>query len=154
MSAVTVLLVGLVRVSNYLYFHIAKTLYRKFETNIPRNEIARPLSRFLHSCTIYILSHHWSTYFWKSGTRPHRIVLGIHKSDLVCSAPGSALIRKWGPRRWWPLCCSPCPDLWSPPAKTASVWRVLKYNFWRSSQCCGSGSGIRCLFDPWIWDPE
>ncbi len=20
-------------------------------------------------------------------------------------------------------------------------------------QCCGSGSGIRCLFDPWIWDP-
>jgi hypothetical protein len=22
------------------------------------------------------------------------------------------------------------------------------------SQCCGSGSGIRCLFDPWIRDPE
>ncbi len=24
-------------------------------------------------------------------------------------------------------------------------------------QCCGDpdpGSGIRCLFDPWIWDPE
>jgi hypothetical protein len=21
------------------------------------------------------------------------------------------------------------------------------------SQCCGSRSGIRCLFDPWIWDP-
>ncbi len=21
-------------------------------------------------------------------------------------------------------------------------------------QCCGSGSGIRCLFDPWICDPE
>jgi hypothetical protein len=20
-------------------------------------------------------------------------------------------------------------------------------------QCYGSGSGIRCLFDPWIWDP-
>ena len=20
-------------------------------------------------------------------------------------------------------------------------------------QCCGSGSGIRCLFDPWIRDP-
>jgi hypothetical protein len=20
-------------------------------------------------------------------------------------------------------------------------------------QCCGSGSGIGCLFDPWIWDP-
>jgi hypothetical protein len=23
----------------------------------------------------------------------------------------------------------------------------------RSNQCCGSGSGIRCLFDPWIRDP-
>jgi hypothetical protein len=22
-----------------------------------------------------------------------------------------------------------------------------------SMQCCGSGSGIRCLFDPWIRDP-
>ncbi len=22
------------------------------------------------------------------------------------------------------------------------------------SQCCGSGSGIRCLFDPWIQDPD
>ncbi len=21
-------------------------------------------------------------------------------------------------------------------------------------QCCGSGSGIRCFFDPWIWDPR
>ncbi len=21
-------------------------------------------------------------------------------------------------------------------------------------QCCGHGSGIRCLFDPWIQDPE
>jgi hypothetical protein len=23
----------------------------------------------------------------------------------------------------------------------------------RRKQCCGSGSGIRCLFDPWIRDP-
>jgi hypothetical protein len=22
------------------------------------------------------------------------------------------------------------------------------------NQCCGFGSVIRCLFDPWIWDPE
>jgi hypothetical protein len=21
-------------------------------------------------------------------------------------------------------------------------------------QCCGTGFGIRWLFDPWIWDPE
>jgi hypothetical protein len=24
----------------------------------------------------------------------------------------------------------------------------------RNMQCCGSGSGIRCLFDPWIRDPN
>ncbi len=29
------------------------------------------------------------------------------------------------------------------------VWFILGIN-----QCCGSGSGIRCLFDPWIRDPE
>ncbi len=28
----------------------AKTLYRKFETNIPRNETARYGSQYLHSC--------------------------------------------------------------------------------------------------------
>jgi hypothetical protein len=33
-----------------VYEHIAKTLYRKFETNIPRNETARPRSQFPHSC--------------------------------------------------------------------------------------------------------
>ncbi len=37
--------------SNYfLTLYSAKTLYRKFETNIPRNETVRPLSQFLHSC--------------------------------------------------------------------------------------------------------
>jgi hypothetical protein len=24
---------------------------------------------------------------------------------------------------------------------------------YRTGQCCGSGSGIRCLFDPWLSDP-
>jgi hypothetical protein len=28
----------------------AKTVYQKFETNIPRNETARPQSQFLYSC--------------------------------------------------------------------------------------------------------
>jgi hypothetical protein len=28
---------------------------------------------------------------------------------------------------------------------------VLKYRY--RTQCCGSGSGIQCLFDPWIRDP-
>ncbi len=27
-------------------------------------------------------------------------------------------------------------------------------HFYTCRQCCGSGSGIRCLFDPWIRDPE
>jgi hypothetical protein len=33
---------------------------------------------------------------------------------------------------------------------------VLLHAYWASlqqhNQCCGSGSGIRCLFDPWIQD--
>jgi hypothetical protein len=37
----------------------ANALYRKFETNIPRNETARPRSQFLHSCICarFIYSH-------------------------------------------------------------------------------------------------
>jgi hypothetical protein len=31
-------------------YYTAKTQNRKFETNIPRNEIARPQSQFPHSC--------------------------------------------------------------------------------------------------------
>ncbi len=34
----------------------AMTLYRKLETNIPRNETARPQYQFLHSCTRYQLA--------------------------------------------------------------------------------------------------
>ncbi len=30
--------------------YTAKTVYRKFEPNIPRNETARPQSQILHSC--------------------------------------------------------------------------------------------------------
>jgi len=33
-----------------LFLCTAKTLYRKFETNIPRNETMRLHSKFLHSC--------------------------------------------------------------------------------------------------------
>ncbi len=36
------------RILNPVY--TANALYRKFETNISRNEIARPHSQFLHSC--------------------------------------------------------------------------------------------------------
>ncbi len=32
--------------------------------------------------------------------------------------------------------------------------RCLFHHRFSSLQCCGSGSGIRCLFDPWIRDTE
>ncbi len=40
-------------------------LYRKYETNIPRNKTARPRSKFLHSCICErnIYSHDRSAYF-------------------------------------------------------------------------------------------
>ncbi len=36
---------------------------------------------------------------------------------------------------------------WGEPIRTKG--RIICY----ISHCCGSGSGIRCLFDPWIRDP-
>ncbi len=41
-----------------------KTVYRKFETNIPRTETARPQSKFLHSCFCerFIYFHDRSAY--------------------------------------------------------------------------------------------
>jgi hypothetical protein len=30
---------------------------------------------------------------------------------------------------------------------------VIKKGYITKSQCCGSGSRIRCLFDPWFRDP-
>jgi hypothetical protein len=45
-------------------YYTAKALYRKFETNIPRNETARPHSQFLHLCfgERFINFHDWSAY--------------------------------------------------------------------------------------------
>ncbi len=42
----------------------AKTLHRKFETNIPKNETGMPRSQFLHSCfgERFIYSHYRSAY--------------------------------------------------------------------------------------------
>jgi hypothetical protein len=44
--------------------YTAKNQYRKFETNIPRKGIARPQSKFPHSCVCerFIYSHHQSAY--------------------------------------------------------------------------------------------
>ncbi len=37
-----------------------------------------------------------------------------------------------------------------------SCWRKFRKKIPKDSrkQCCGIGSGIRCLFDPWIRDSE
>jgi|LakMenE01Jun11ns_1017448.scaffolds.fasta_scaffold9795495_1 hypothetical protein len=46
---------GLVKKSERTrYEYTANALYRKFETNIPRNETALPHSQFLFSCMCYI----------------------------------------------------------------------------------------------------
>jgi len=34
-----------------------------------------------------------------------------------------------------------------------SWFQILDF-YWKKIQCCGSGSGIRCLLDPWIRDPQ
>jgi hypothetical protein len=49
---------------NGMLQHTAKTLYRKFETNIPRKGTARLRSQFLHSCFCerFIYSHDRSAY--------------------------------------------------------------------------------------------
>ncbi len=43
----------------------AKNQYRKFETNIPRKEFARPESQFLHSCVCEVTkyTHDQSAYY-------------------------------------------------------------------------------------------
>ncbi len=72
--------------------HTVKTLYRRFETNIPRNETARLPSQFSHSCFcerfIYFL---WSVLSqihecenWERGRTVS--FLEMHKSDLLSRA--------------------------------------------------------------------
>jgi hypothetical protein len=51
----------------------AKTLYRKFETNIPRNETARPRFQFPHSCICerFVYVHDRATYFGNEAAQFH-----------------------------------------------------------------------------------
>ncbi len=67
-------------------FYTAKTLYRKFEVNIPRHETARPRSpipTFMYNCTCerFIYFQDRSTYFACRAVS----LLGIHKSDRLYS---------------------------------------------------------------------
>ncbi len=48
---------------------------------------------------------------------------------------------------------APC-ILASTPHLLLSLFGKVCSAFETIYQCCGSGSGIRCLFDPWIRDPE
>jgi hypothetical protein len=63
--------------------HTAKTLYRKFETDIHRNETARPRFLFLHSCICerFISFHDRSAYFAAENGWTDR-----WNKDLLCSA--------------------------------------------------------------------
>ncbi len=73
--------------------HTANALYQKFETNIPRNETARPHSQLLHSCicerfhdrSANAIQQNWRTdcgnkyiahryYQQKQGTRTHSFI--------------------------------------------------------------------------------
>ncbi len=55
-------------------FHTEKTLYRKFETNIPRKETVRPRTLFTHSCFCerFIYSYNRSSYFAAAKLRTDR----------------------------------------------------------------------------------
>ncbi len=86
--------VSLINETKGLYtLHTVKTLYRKFETNIPRNETARPRSNFHIPVSVSDLlnifprsvhSHIHKCGNWERGRAV--LFLGIHKSDLLCSA--------------------------------------------------------------------
>ncbi len=57
--------------------YTAKNQYQKFETNIPRKEIAQPKSQFPHSCVRerFIYSHNRYAYSaaWNMLTDPENI---------------------------------------------------------------------------------
>jgi hypothetical protein len=44
-------------------------------------------------------------------------------------------------------------DFEDPGTNYVHIFPYFFLSFLGFFQCCGSGSGIRCLFDPWIWDP-
>ncbi len=107
--------------------YAAKTGYRKFETNIARNETARPQFQFLHSCFSerFKYSHDPSadsaagkqvdrsckslteTWIWKLGLRPRSFFyLGVRKLDFLGRVGCKLLtwlkmIRSWLTNKSW-----------------------------------------------------
>ncbi len=64
-------------------------------------------------------------------------------------------ISKLGPAK--PLKCGDnCTNLTCPYKRSLYISLVftIQHATLYTGQCCGSGTGIRCLFDPWIRDPE
>ncbi len=63
-SLISKLLISTLPPPAWTYKYSAKTVYRKFETYIPRNESAPPQSQFIHSCVCerFIYSHDRSAH--------------------------------------------------------------------------------------------
>ncbi len=88
-------------------WYTAKTLYRKLETNVLRNETARPHSQFQYSPNLWALyifpwigppillqQNRWTergnksltdSCMWKSVKRPRSFISGNTQTDLICS---------------------------------------------------------------------
>ncbi len=69
-------------ISIFAQLYTAKTVYRKFKTNIPRNETARPQFQYLHSCFCerFIYSHDRSAYCYRKIGGP---IVGIYKCSQI-----------------------------------------------------------------------
>ncbi len=100
-------------------FHMhCKEYTENFETNISRNETAKPQSSYLHLCfcerSTYIFPRsvflfccrktggpiveiYYSltdTWMWKLGLRLRSFFLGVHKSDFLCSVQAAFCTKK------------------------------------------------------------
>ncbi len=62
-----------------------KAKYQKFETNVPRKGIARPLSQFPHSCVCLDINRLQTHECGKRDWGFAILFLGIHKRDFRCS---------------------------------------------------------------------
>ncbi len=82
----------------------AKNQYRKFETNNPRKEIARPQSQFPHSCVCerFTYSHYRSAYsaagnMWND---PRNILIAHRLMNVENGIPWGRAIPRKGIHKW------------------------------------------------------
>ncbi len=82
---------------------------------------------------LFYTTWHWIIHLWR-----HYTIVKV-KSSMKSWKKFTPRMWRWGAGRGKvcrPSTCSKCPVGWA-------TW----------NQCCGSGSEIRCLFDPWIRYP-